>query len=617
MRAWRIFLGSLWLIVASVEASMQEAHQSGHHFAEGLKQQVQERSSDMNLKEVPGFQSAEPPQASLGDPAQLPEQAYQSLQSSEVGTHLMQSQASRPKITFNPNTDPLFQVDLKAEAQSLGVDPNAKAQEGVETLEKTCETGGEEISYECVDNRVVTPQVPLKHTTLWVNHLSFNAHMESYTIPGKKGGFWKHGTPDSTGSRQNGWKAVLPKDITAFRAAFCPHFQAIDAKNGASFTIDCSRIQSFEIKNATSVSESNGTLTIRVPDKTLNLSLHHDTYEGEATDEWHSNCQSFEQMVEEGLCHYVDRVLSQGPETRTIQGYPIYRDDWQYTQRYACQSINDDCEALRADPDCQPIGSRCKEIRENRCWIYEQRYQCSHANRLLGVIQSPPDSAFCLTGDCHSLQYTANGEILEAIARLKMLKAMQDEIKGQDDLNLPIFKGVDRRCHRNCLNFADCCRRLKGWGTQLGLTECKEPEIELAKQRHQNLCHEVGTRCAKWDPIVKKKCIRKETSFCCFGSRLSRLLQEQGRPQLGIGWGEPESPNCRGLTMSELSRLDLSKINFSELFSELMSKYRSPNTASLQEKANQALTQRLEHMTQPGSVRKPAEGKVDEQKAGL
>ena len=48
-----------------------------------------------------------------------------------------------------------------------------------------------------------------------------------------------------------------------------------------------------------------------------------------------------------------------------------------------------------------------------------------------------------------------------------------------------------------------------------------------------------------------------------------------------------------------------------------MSKYRSPNTSALQEKANQALTQRLEHMSQPGSLRKPAQGKVDEQKEGL
>ncbi len=616
MRVWRIFLGSLWLIVASVEASMQEAHQSGHHFAEGLKQQVQERSSDMNLNEVPGFQSAEPPQASLGDPAQLSEQAYQSLPSSQAGTYLMQSQASRPKIAFNPNTDPLFQVDLKAQAQALGIDPNAKAQEVVETLEKTCETGGEEVSYSCVDNRVVTPQVPLKHATLWVNHLIFDKYMESYTIPGKKGGFWKRSTPESTGTRHNGWKVQLPKDITAFRGAFCPHFQAIDAKSGEIFNIDCTRIQSFEIKDATSVSESNGELTIRVPEKLLHLTLDHDTYEGEAFDEWHSNCQAFEHMVEEGLCHYVDRVLSQGPETRTIQGYSIYKDAWQYTQHYACQFIKDDCEPLRADPSCHPMGSRCKEFKENRCWIYEQRYQCANPHRLLGAIQSPPDTAFCLTGDCHSVQYTANGEILEAIARLKMVKAMQDEIKDQDDLNLPIFKGSDRRCHRNCLNFADCCRRLKGWGVSIGFAECDENEKELAKMREHHLCHEIGTVCVDRDPVFNK-CLRKETSFCCFGSRLSRVLQEQGRPQLGVGWGEAEAPNCRGLTISELSRLDLSKINFSELFSELMSKYRSPNTSALQEKANQALTQRLEHMSQPGYLRKPAQGKVDEQKEGL
>jgi conjugal transfer mating pair stabilization protein TraN len=71
--------------------------------------------------------------------------------------------------------------------------------------------------------------------------------------------------------------------------------------------------------------------------------------------------------------------------------------------------------------------------------------------------------------------------------------------------------------------------------------------------------------------VVKlvKTCIRKKTNFCCFGSKLARILHEQGRAQLGKGWGSAKSPDCKALTIDELSRIDFSKLNLSELFADI------------------------------------------------
>jgi hypothetical protein len=48
-----------------------------------------------------------------------------------------------------------------------------------------------------------------------------------------------------------------------------------------------------------------------------------------------------------------------------------------------------------------------------------------------------------------------------------------------------------------------------------------------------------------------------------------RILHEQGRGQAGLNWGEPESPQCRGFTVEELSRIDFSNLNLSEIFEDL------------------------------------------------
>lgn len=608
MRGWA---GILILIVFSAEASMESHYQEGRAFTESLHHQSKNVAAQTDVKKVPGFKTAEPKEASLDENSDFQEAIHQALEKNQAASGVIENSKKRPRFKIDPKTDPRFQVDLESSEERLGIDPTHTQKKVEGSFEKTCEEGGEEITYTCQDNRVVIPQVPMKSSTLWVNNLNFEKHMESYeTKPAKKGKWNRHGRPAEYGSRQNGWDVQLPKDITAFRASFCSNFQAKDAKSRTAFQIDCTRIQRYEIKEAHHVGESNEAWQVHVPEAFLKLILHHDTYEGEARDEWHSNCEPLEKMVHEGYCDYVDRTLSQGPEKRTIQGYSIYKDDWQYTQVYDCQLIKDECTALRSQ-GCHQVGSLCKEMREGRCWMYEQRYQCPSGNQGPNKIKSPSHAAFCLTGDCHSTDYTANGEMLEAISRLNALKEIQDDMRTHQG-HLNIFKGEMNQCSRHCLNFKDCCRRLKGWGVSLGLANCEPEDRALAEKRAKNLCHPVGTYCAEFieiGPLKFKKCKRKKSSFCCFGTRLARLLQEQGRQQLGLGFGSAECPDCRGLTVEELSRLDLSKMNFSEVFEDVMKKYRTPNQDMLQQKASSALQERLKEMEQ-GLEKRSKTGKV-------
>jgi hypothetical protein len=101
-----------------------------------------------------------------------------------------------------------------------------------------------------------------------------------------------------------------------------------------------------------------------------------------------------------------------------------------------------------------------------------------------------------------------------------------------------------------------------------GLLSCEQPEQILAMKRDNRLCHTVGSYCSAKIPIVGT-CIETTRSYCCFNSRLARILQEQGRAQLGRGWGSAKDPQCGGFSMSELQALDFSRMDLSEFYAEI------------------------------------------------
>jgi conjugal transfer mating pair stabilization protein TraN len=99
--------------------------------------------------------------------------------------------------------------------------------------------------------------------------------------------------------------------------------------------------------------------------------------------------------------------------------------------------------------------------------------------------------------------------------------------------------------------------------------ECDPAENTLGMRRGQNLCTHVGSYCSS---KALGSCITKKEVHCCFNSRLARIVNEQGRAQLGRGWGDVKAPDCSGLTVAELQGLDFSKMDLSEFYAEIVPK---------------------------------------------
>lgn len=132
------------------------------------------------------------------------------------------------------------------------------------------------------------------------------------------------------------------------------------------------------------------------------------------------------------------------------------------------------------------------------------------------------------------------------------------------------------------------------------LMSCNQQEQILAMRRGQNLCHEVGTYCSKKTPIIKI-CIEKTKSYCCYNSRLARIINEQGRAQIGKSWGSPKSPNCSGFTQSEFAAIDFSKIDLSEFMAEVMANIKMPDVGSMSQNVQSAVQQKVQNYYQRGA----------------
>lgn len=181
--------------------------------------------------------------------------------------------------------------------------------------------------------------------------------------------------------------------------------------------------------------------------------------------------------------------------------------------------------------------------------------------------------------------------MLEALSHLAILGEAQKDMRS----HIGVFKGQPRGCRKNCTNFRDCCTTGHGWGMSLNLAECRGEEKELADWRHKKRCILVGTYCAE---KVLGTCIRKITTFCCFGTKLSCLIQEQGRRQLGLRFGTPECPDCRGFTPEELSRLDFSKMDLSPLFEDISENFKTPDTKEMNQKIQERIHDNMNTLTQ-------------------
>lgn len=291
-----------------------------------------------------------------------------------------------------------------------------------------------------------------------------------------------------------------------------------------------------------------------------------------------SACASL--VADAGCASVGETCTSSDPVTRIIDGVSVTRPCWAWEKSYQCSRIvpAQDCSALDANPACSFVRQECL-TEDAPCSTWERIYRCPIPEQVAPGKQYICDGdIYCVNGDCETIDRQPNAEFKDAAVALNAAAQADREF---DPDTLSLFKGTRNTCKSTLFGVLNCCKG-KAFplipGSQLLVAlGCSREEILLHQRDATGLCHYVGSYCSD---SVLGVCVTKKKAYCCFESKLSRILQEQGRPQIGKPWGSPRKETCQGFTIDEFARLDLSRMDFSEVYAEFEDAARLPEELS-------------------------------------
>ncbi|MBX9777784.1 MAG: conjugal transfer protein TraN [Xanthobacteraceae bacterium] len=288
------------------------------------------------------------------------------------------------------------------------------------------------------------------------------------------------------------------------------------------------------------------------------------------------------------------------PVTRIIGNTPVTQPCWAWQRDYQCQTIKpaNDCSALDTNPACQFNRTEClDDPQQGPCKVEERIYTCP----IPGNPQTDKQylcggDLYCVGGECEAVTREASDEFKDAAVGMESLAQVNREF---DDVDYKLFKGTAMSCHKPVFGLVNCCAgktsgliptaagfaalasgpaAIAGLATPfLTLFLCSPKEMELDVRDRMGLCHTLGSYCSGSFLGI---CTTKRRSSCCFLSKLTRVLQEQGRAQINKSWGTPKTPDCSGFTINEFAQLDLSKMDFTEVYKEFVDAAKVPDESA-------------------------------------
>ena len=271
-----------------------------------------------------------------------------------------------------------------------------------------------------------------------------------------------------------------------------------------------------------------------------------------------------------------------GPSTKNINGTDVFKECWEYESTYSCSASGstNSCQAFR-DQGCTQIDSTCaSSFPSGQCSVFDQTMQCptttcSEETTICG------DQVYCVDGSCVDQTYDPNTDAAESFTQLAMLDETAKAFEESMDIN-SLFEGIDQRCRIGIVSALtyDCCDES---GVINGVwPQCNETELDLAYANDTDRTHYVGSYCSREWGCPLCFCVERKRTYCTFTSKLGRILQEQGRLQLGIGWGGRRSPNCEALTIEQIQSLDFTQIDFSEFYDDAMTGLNTVDQSAVQ-----------------------------------
>ncbi|EMD4714575.1 type-F conjugative transfer system mating-pair stabilization protein TraN [Salmonella enterica] len=325
---------------------------------------------------------------------------------------------------------------------------------------------------------------------------------------------------------------------------------------------------------------------------TLTLYVKVSEKEWEPRVEWVESCP-FNKA--DGVLTSTECTEPGGTKSGVMEGKPwsLTEACWAYRDKYVTQSAdNGTCKTYVDNPACTLAARQCAFYSEEGTCLHEYAtYSCE--TKTSGKVMVCGGDVFCLDGDCDRAQSGASNDFGTAVSQLAALAAAGKDVAEMNSMDVRAFTGQARFCKKATAGFSNCCKD-GGWGQDVGLASCSSEEKALAKAKEDKLTVSVGEFCSK---KVLGICLQKKRGYCQFDSKLAQIVQEQGRNgQLRIGFGSAKSPDCRGITVDELQRIQFDQLNFTNFYEDLMNNQKIPDNGALTEKVKEQIADQLKQV---------------------
>lgn len=314
-------------------------------------------------------------------------------------------------------------------------------------------------------------------------------------------------------------------------------------------------------------------------------------------------------------------------ETRNINGKDVFKECWKWDRQYYCKqnSFIDECKDLKAR--CKEKSRECISYdKEKNCEHWDVNFECEEksADKVDCI-----GSKFCLGGVCEDSERFRPNNFGENIGTLIALANMKKEgmegcecpkdkkenckTEDIDPKSCKFFKGTEHKCMKvrgQWVTYAIAAASIymawtglstgvfsalgsggnfanMGAAAQAKFVAAQAAKVALASMARVDCCSMSGVLaaacggkaidlkvkkqqrfCVKVGRYKKKLGLIVVTSYCCFKSKLMKVIQEQGRKQLGLSFGTAKNPDCRGLNLEEIQRINWDKIDWSEVIKD-------------------------------------------------
>ncbi|MBF0315149.1 MAG: conjugal transfer protein TraN [Oligoflexia bacterium] len=624
MRAKTITLTFLFCIEVALAYDIDEKWKKE---GDALNSKYGSTGATTDLNTVPGYKGTDVPETQYYDKGEgYVNAAIEDAKKNETASYINTASAQRPKIKIDPKKDPLFKrvdaIEEKAHSLSESYQGCQKLPVGSDDItkyeKKSCFEYGrrEQIAFSCDRQLLVSCRNSNAGETL-----PFNSN--DFTITGPAFAMKERGTNIYFGSETNDRRGGCSNytntitfdvksvdDIVEFRIESFMYDDRITLSlNGKTIFEEppggCERGQIFTkpgldlkpylkagINSLTVVNLVAGTgrawINLRASRK--------------------SRCDAVESYLyacENGK-NYQEAVLAssnciEGAETRNIKGTLFTKECWRFndnfTQWEAPVYTKDPlCDEL-VQKGCGVLSNHCIESDPSYCKKREITYSCPYQESAR-FVDLCGDQLVCPDGKCtkeYQEYQPATEDFKKAATALEVAKMLSKELEPE---KLSVFKGAYKECKESNLGFKNCCKD-KGWGLALGITECNSDEKELGLAKESGRNHYIGSY--KTGTAIDR---RTYQSHCVYPSKLAKIIVEQGKQQLKKGFGETRSPDCSGLTLSELENLNFDQINFSEFYSDIQSKidsYQEPDSNQAVAKFKETIEKKLKSLSKDKS----------------